>query len=836
MKILLFSIFALLTVTISVAQKPIVIRGKIDNCSNRNISYIEKREFNTKTLQEESKRTNFTISENGTFRVDIREPDDCYVRYWIHLGQEFTHLDLIAGDSIYMTLNSIWFDESIKYSGCGAGRNNYRRDVFLEFWERQTASKIVDQDNPNQFLKGLNSLTERKLELLNRYLSSGEIDSSYYRFEKTRIFNEKANQILSHNFRYRDHANLNVGNSRQLDSALEAVSFSDDHFLQFKDFRELVRNLPGYMVEHDYGKSGRNLKKEIEFADTHYTNTIKLYFDSEIIKKYMRQAQSLSEKRALLRFFSAQFQEPVLKMELQEEERYMNNRAAMNSSIFQGTLFIIFFIIALFVAFLALVKLMKITRIKRIEFHFPSWLQVGLYLIMLWITVVFVLNNPSNSQALLGVLLLLATFFTHKYLLIPKYALQGDYPRYFQWLGASFLICMAGLSLCVQQLSILRIIIANTCLFTGLGLLSWTSYYLDRLRSKDLTLKELIKNGELNLELAFNLILVFLVDFVFVINARSDNILNQSLVFYTIIGLFYLHTFLSWPRFFSKDKAARFIGINVVIILGIATVMIVLDGFQSYTALRKIGVETKLIDLFSIKNIRNDLLLVFTMMLIPSFIYFFIKRRIKDLELTGFSMYRKKEAELAQLRSQVNPHFLFNTLNTLYAFALKEGSEKTAECIAKLANLMRFMLDDMEKESILLQREVSYIQDYVKLQSIRSAVEHDISITVEIGEENGYSIAPLLLIPFVENAFKHGMNPNKVSQLRIDITAKDHKIQFVIENSADENFEAYYKEKGFGIGIENVKSRLKYIYPDRHNISIAKTVDKFMVILAIELK
>jgi LytS/YehU family sensor histidine kinase len=79
------------------------------------------------------------------------------------------------------------------------------------------------------------------------------------------------------------------------------------------------------------------------------------------------------------------------------------------------------------------------------------------------------------------------------------------------------------------------------------------------------------------------------------------------------------------------------------------------------------------------------------------------------------------------------------------------------------------------------------------------------------------------------------MNPNKVSQLKIDITGKSDKIQFVIENSIDANFEAYYKEKGFGIGIENVKSRLIYIYPNRHNISIAKTNDKFIVILTIEI-
>jgi sensor histidine kinase YesM len=273
-----------------------------------------------------------------------------------------------------------------------------------------------------------------------------------------------------------------------------------------------------------------------------------------------------------------------------------------------------------------------------------------------------------------------------------------------------------------------------------------------------------------------------------------------------------------------------------VIILLVASVgMIVFDGFQSYKGLKLLGINKNMFELFSIKNVRFDFLLLFATVLIPSFVYYYIKERFKNLDTAGFSLYRKKEAELAQLRSQVNPHFLFNTLNTLYAFALKEGSDKTAECIAKLANLMRFMLDDMEKDTILLQREVSYIEDYVKLQSIRSAVDHHIAITVDIDEEQGYSIAPMLFIPFVENAFKHGMNPNEVSQLKIDITAKGDKIQFVIENSVDENFEAYYKEKGFGIGIENVKSRLKHIYPDRHNISIAKTNDKFIVILSVDI-
>ena len=107
MKKLVFLTVILLSVLISVAQKPIIINGKIENGSNRNNSYIEKKWFNTKTLQEESKNFDFSIAEDGTFRVKITESDDYYVRYWIRLGDEVTHLDLIAGDSIYMTVNSL---------------------------------------------------------------------------------------------------------------------------------------------------------------------------------------------------------------------------------------------------------------------------------------------------------------------------------------------------------------------------------------------------------------------------------------------------------------------------------------------------------------------------------------------------------------------------------------------------------------------------------------------------------------------------------------------------------------------------------------------------------
>jgi sensor histidine kinase YesM len=309
--------------------------------------------------------------------------------------------------------------------------------------------------------------------------------------------------------------------------------------------------------------------------------------------------------------------------------------------------------------------------------------------------------------------------------------------------------------------------------------------------------------------------------------------LMQAFPFYACIFIFYLHSFFTFSRFFKQDRALQFIGVNVMVLTGMSVLMFIIGAVQSNISLTEFGVETSFPQLLSLQSINVEMLIVAVLILIPSFVYYHIKKQLQSKESLGFRLLRNKEAELAQLQSQVNPHFLFNTLNTLYALALKEGSEKTAECIAKLANLMRFMLDDMGKETIPLQREINYIQDYVKLQSIRSAVEHNINILIDVEKGIEFSIAPMLLIPFVENAFKHGMNPNKVSQLNINIKAQSNRIQFVIENSIDNDFEAYYKEKGFGIGIENVKSRLNYIYPGQHTISVAKTNVKFIVIIEI---
>jgi LytS/YehU family sensor histidine kinase len=102
-------------------------------------------------------------------------------------------------------------------------------------------------------------------------------------------------------------------------------------------------------------------------------------------------------------------------------------------------------------------------------------------------------------------------------------------------------------------------------------------------------------------------------------------------------------------------------------------------------------------------------------------------------------------------------------------------------------------------------------------------------------EEESKMIAPMLMIPFVENAFKHGINPNSISELKLKVSFVNDQFQFVLENSVDKNFEAFYKEKGFGIGIDNIRKRLEFIYPDKHTLSIAETDERFIVIMEIHL-
>ncbi|MDO5969286.1 sensor histidine kinase [Flavivirga aquimarina] len=217
-----------------------------------------------------------------------------------------------------------------------------------------------------------------------------------------------------------------------------------------------------------------------------------------------------------------------------------------------------------------------------------------------------------------------------------------------------------------------------------------------------------------------------------------------------------------------------------------------------------------------------------------SYVYGFYRLKLLTKEKVFIRKLDAKELELHLLKSQVNPHFLFNTLNTLYSTALEEGASKTAESTAKLANLIRYMQEDINKGFIPLEKEIKYVQDYILIQKLRCVLEPEIKTCFKNIEN--HHISPGLLIPFVENAFKYGINPSKISNLKISVICTQNTINFECINSYNNSFKPHYKEQGFGIGIKNAKQRLELVYPNNHTFEVKKEDNIFSIKIRITVK
>ncbi|WP_373515184.1 sensor histidine kinase [Persicitalea sp.] len=196
----------------------------------------------------------------------------------------------------------------------------------------------------------------------------------------------------------------------------------------------------------------------------------------------------------------------------------------------------------------------------------------------------------------------------------------------------------------------------------------------------------------------------------------------------------------------------------------------------------------------------------------------------------------RKTTELDTLRSQVNPHFLFNALNTLYSVALKESSEKTADGIQKLGDMMRFMLHENNQERIPLRKEIEYLHNFLDLQRMRLDEGHAIEIRVNIQEpDRDLHLAPMLLNPFVENAFKHGISLRQPSWVYITLALDATKLYFKVHNSLHQKMGDDPEKKNPGIGLDNVRKRLDLLYPDRHTLDIQATESDYFVSLVLEI-
>lgn len=209
--------------------------------------------------------------------------------------------------------------------------------------------------------------------------------------------------------------------------------------------------------------------------------------------------------------------------------------------------------------------------------------------------------------------------------------------------------------------------------------------------------------------------------------------------------------------------------------------------------------------------------------------YLFVKKTEEEVILTK---NEKLQNELKLLKSQINPHFLFNSLNNIYTLAGID-SNRTQKSIINLSDMLRYVLYECDQETVPLKKEVEYIENYLKLFALKSSKNYPISTKLNI-ENNSIPVAPMLFIPFVENAIKHSnIDDRENSFINIKINADADTINFEIENSKPQK--VIIKDAVGGIGLENVKKRLAILYPEKHDLEISETDTNFRVNLHLNL-
>ena len=198
------------------------------------------------------------------------------------------------------------------------------------------------------------------------------------------------------------------------------------------------------------------------------------------------------------------------------------------------------------------------------------------------------------------------------------------------------------------------------------------------------------------------------------------------------------------------------------------------------------------------------------------------EKKLREIEQEKFS------AEMGLLKAQINPHFFFNTLNSLYALTLK-GSEQASNVVLRLSDLMHYMLYDASANKVLLKDEIKHLENYISIEQMRFADRLELSFQYS-GDIAGKMIAPLLLLPFIENAFKHGIGDNP-GWITINLKVTGSKLFLKVENSCG----ATGKSTATGLGLQNVKRRLELMYPGVYELHITNNTDFFEVDLKLDL-
>jgi hypothetical protein len=296
---------------------------------------------------------------------------------------------------------------------------------------------------------------------------------------------------------------------------------------------------------------------------------------------------------------------------------------------------------------------------------------------------------------------------------------------------------------------------------------------------------------------------------------------EELLSYIFLLGFFYLNYYKLIPAlYFSKKKTAYYLTLATSLSIILFIPRLLFHRRPPPELQRPFPFpQHRFFDLFELSHhIFLFLVIVFFSMVI------YINSKWRQ------AVEEKITAELAFLKAQVNPHFLFNTLNGIYSLALQK-SDDTPEAIVKLSGLMRYVLTEAKDEFVPLHKEIDYIKNYIALQKIRLGNTASVAFEVQ-DDHSGQQIAPLLLIPFIENAFKHGVNPEESSDIRVSISIYRAKLELTVANKKVHVANA---TESTGTGLENSRLRLQHTYADRHELIINDSTKEYKTILRINL-
>jgi hypothetical protein len=301
---------------------------------------------------------------------------------------------------------------------------------------------------------------------------------------------------------------------------------------------------------------------------------------------------------------------------------------------------------------------------------------------------------------------------------------------------------------------------------------------------------------------------------------------------FVLIPVVYVSLYLLVPRLFLIGRRLAFILALFGVIVAATLLMksmnyfLVLKGVEGFAATY----------LKSISGFTGWLIFMGNIAFNVSFalMFFFVNKWLIDDKKRKELEAANKEAELQLLKSQVQPHFLFNTLNNIYALS-RQGSPHTTEMIYRLSSLLEYMLYDSNQQWTMLSRELAYIKNYLEIEKIRYGNRLDVSFNT-FGDIEGLSVPPLVLLPFVENSFKHGLSQQTDScWLRIEINCDNDWLLMKVENSKAEKETTPAVSKG-GIGILNVRKRLSILLEDDYELNQFDSKDSYLVTLKIRPK